>query len=34
VPIPIIFDENDEPILDEELISNCIDKIAEFGSNV
>ncbi|WP_027123992.1 isoleucine--tRNA ligase [Mycoplasmoides pirum] len=33
VPIPIIFDENKNPIMDLDLIKNIIKKIEEHGSN-
>ncbi|MCF0227831.1 MAG: class I tRNA ligase family protein, partial [Malacoplasma sp.] len=33
VPIPIIFDENKEPIFDQELILNIIDLIKKHGTN-
>lgn len=34
LPIPIIFDENKNPIFDEELISNTIDIIKKEGTNI
>lgn len=34
VPIPIIFDANDEPILDEKLIANIIDILDKNGADV
>lgn len=33
VPIPIIFDQNGEPILDPKLIKYTIDKLAEIGTD-
>jgi isoleucyl-tRNA synthetase len=34
VPIPIIFDEYDEPIMDYELIKNIINILSKEGTNV
>jgi isoleucyl-tRNA synthetase len=34
VPIPIIFDEHDEPIMDFELIKNIINIIKNETTNV
>jgi isoleucyl-tRNA synthetase len=34
VPIPIIFDENDEPLMDYELIQNIIDILKNESTNV
>jgi hypothetical protein len=31
VPIPIIFDENNKPIFDKELITNIIELIKKYG---
>jgi isoleucyl-tRNA synthetase len=34
VPIPIIFDENDEPLFDFELINNIVNVFHNESSNV
>jgi hypothetical protein len=34
VPIPIIYDENNDPILDTTLIQNIINILAAEGSDI
>ncbi len=34
VPIPVFFDEDDEPLLDAEVIRRIADKVGEAGSNL
>ena len=34
IPIPIIFDQNEKPILDADLIQSIIKKFKKFGTNI